>query len=409
MHLVFIVKTTFGIKYLFRDTYIMIKSFGARNYYSFKEGLEVDFSLTDKVPSELRERSNLSYVMGIKGANGSGKTNILKALKFILDFTIDRWALGTDKRIPFKTFFNSTESSEFYLDIVKGSTEYNYSFELSNNEIIYEKLETRDTVTNKSSLLFTRVNNKLEGTSVDLMEFNSIVLKSNSSLVSMYTKYSFSTPMPELREFHSAASLCFGNITDLGYYNVDQNSDDVCSAYNQSPEAFELLKKVIKKADHNIEDVSIIELKKPDGETAFFPTFSHKTENGSHSLSLQEESSGTQAIFKRMYIYWWTLRMGGTLIYDEFDIHLHALLLPVIVDLFTDKETNPYDAQLIFTAHNTEILEKLGRYRTIIVDKKNNESYCYRLDELKGQALRNGRPISQLYLRGKLGGVPKGV
>ncbi|EJL6274821.1 hypothetical protein NMR36_002930, partial [Vibrio cholerae] len=59
------------------------------------------------------------------------------------------------------------------------------------------------------------------------------------------------------------------------------------------------------------------------------------------------------------------------------------------------------------TAHNTEVMDALGRYRTILVNKEGNESYCYRLDEVS--MLRNDRPISPLYKKGKIGGVPKSV
>ena len=82
------------------------------------------------------------------------------------------------------------------------------------------------------------------------------------------------------------------------------------------------------------------------------------------------------------------------------------MILPLIVDLFTNKEINKHNAQFIFTAHNTEIIDVLGKYRTILVNKEDNVSYCYRLDEIPGNMVRNGRPITPLYLHKKLGGVP---
>ncbi|RLO37994.1 abortive infection protein, partial [Serratia marcescens] len=48
-----------------------------------------------------------------------------------------------------------------------------------------------------------------------------------------------------------------------------------------------------------------------------------------------------------------------------------------------------------------------GKYRTYLVNKEKNESYCYRLDEIKGDILRHGRLISPVYKEGKIGGVPK--
>jgi hypothetical protein len=62
---------------------------------------------------------------------------------------------------------------------------------------------------------------------------------------------------------------------------------------------------------------------------------------------------------------------------------------------------------MIFTTHDTDIIDLLGRYRTYIVNKDENESYVYRLDELPGDMLRNDRPISPAYKDGKIGGKPR--
>jgi hypothetical protein len=49
----------------------------------------------------------------------------------------------------------------------------------------------------------------------------------------------------------------------------------------------------------------------------------------------------------------------------------------------------------------------LGKYRTVLVNKEDNESYAYRLDELPGELVRNYRSIVSPYNKGHLGGVPK--
>ena len=82
--------------------------------------------------------------------------------------------------------------------------------------------------------------------------------------------------------------------------------------------------------------------------------------------------------------------------------NLHALL-----ELFENEETNINDAQLIFTTHNADIMDKLSKYRIILTSKENNESFLYRLDEIPGDILRNDRPISPIYKSGKIGGIPK--
>jgi hypothetical protein len=52
-------------------------------------------------------------------------------------------------------------------------------------------------------------------------------------------------------------------------------------------------------------------------------------------------------------------------------------------------------------------MDTLGKYRTFLVNKENNESFGYRLDEIPGDMLRNDRLISPIYNEGKIGGIPK--
>ncbi|MEZ8695351.1 ATP-binding protein, partial [Vibrio splendidus] len=61
---------------------------------------------------------------------------------------------------------------------------------------------------------------------------------------------------------------------------------------------------------------------------------------------------------------------------------------------------------LLFTCQNDQIIDEMGKYRTILINKADNESYSYRLDELPSDLLRNGRPITPHYKKGAIGGVP---
>ena len=92
---------------------------------------------------------------------------------------------------------------------------------------------------------------------------------------------------------------------------------------------------------------------------------------------------------------------------DEFDIDLHPDLIPMLVELFENKELNKNNAQFIFTTHHTSIMDKLGKYKIVMVNKEENESYLYRLDEIPGDILRPDRPITPAYRANKIGGKPR--
>ena len=81
----------------------------------------------------------------------------------------------------------------------------------------------------------------------------------------------------------------------------------------------------------------------------------------------------------------------------------------MIINLFEDDNINKSSAQLIFTSHHTKIMDKLGKYRTVFVNKEDNESFLYRLDEIPGEILRPDRSLMPAYNSYKIGGRPKVV
>jgi len=79
----------------------------------------------------------------------------------------------------------------------------------------------------------------------------------------------------------------------------------------------------------------------------------------------------------------------------------------MLLNLFEDKELNPNNAQLIFTTHDYDVMDRIGKYRIVLVNKSDNESFLYRLDEIPGDMIRNDRLISPIYNANKIGGKPK--
>ena len=89
---------------------------------------------------------------------------------------------------------------------------------------------------------------------------------------------------------------------------------------------------------------------------------------------------------------------------DELDNDLHPHLLPRLLDLFKHKHSNPHDAQIIFSCHTPEILNLLYKHQVYMVQKNNQESESWRLDEVTG--LRADDNIYAKYMSGALDAVP---
>jgi len=101
------------------------------------------------------------------------------------------------------------------------------------------------------------------------------------------------------------------------------------------------------------------------------------------------------------------LRTGGILLVDELERELHPMLVNYIIAKFQSKTTNPNGAQIVFTTHNTELmnLELLRKDQLYFVDKRDKDgaSELYTISEFSTRTTEN---IRKGYLVGKYGATP---
>ena len=118
------------------------------------------------------------------------------------------------------------------------------------------------------------------------------------------------------------------------------------------------------------------------------------------------ESEGTIKYFSMAYPIIKALDHGTRLIIDEFDSKLHPVLTNRIISLFNSRETNPRNAQLIFTAHDTNLLSAgLFRRDQIWFTQKDRlgATSVYSLSDYK---VRSDASFERDYLSGKYGATP---
>ncbi|KPG78923.1 MULTISPECIES: AAA family ATPase [unclassified Pseudomonas] len=389
----------------------MIKHFGFRNFFSFKEGGEVSFLFDKRVRDTVPNRNGISYIMGIKGGNGSGKTNIIRGLGFIARFIANSADTSADSKIPIDSFFANKEPSDFVIEFCIDESNYIYELSLDAERVFYEKLSRK---LKREVVVFEREGDKIIKCLKSIGEIKKVKLKTNASVISLSNNFNFNS---EMEDITSVRSYFNSFVCNVGYSGLSEKFSsldfrDVSKLYHDNDSIREFMVDFLKSMDSSIADVKIIksDSESPD-EASYLPIFEHKYEGGTSNLVIHDESSGTKVLYKNLAVYWYVIKKGAVLALDEFDIHLHAMMLPKILDLFEDEIKNTQKAQFIFTAHNTEIMDYLGKYRTVLVDKSGVESFCYRLDEIPNEilpnsVLRSDRKISGLYLKKKLGGVP---
>ena len=116
-------------------------------------------------------------------------------------------------------------------------------------------------------------------------------------------------------------------------------------------------------------------------------------------IPVEQESSGTRQILNILRNLFGAF-CGCTVIIDEVDNGVHDLLLKVVIDSMKDYITG----QLIFTTHNTSLLESLNPKMVYIINSKidgEKEIIClgdFRIQDHNSPRIR--------YMRGLYGGIP---
>lgn len=126
-----------------------------------------------------------------------------------------------------------------------------------------------------------------------------------------------------------------------------------------------------------------------------------------YPLDLTDESDGTRKLMSLAPAVEKALACGGVLVIDEIETCLHPILVQYMVRRFQSPKTNSKGAQLIFTTHDTELLDTntLRKDQIYFADKKRTSgvSELYSISDMK---TRTGENIRKGYLLGKYGATP---
>ncbi|MEK7856639.1 MAG: ATP-binding protein, partial [Acidobacteriota bacterium] len=124
------------------------------------------------------------------------------------------------------------------------------------------------------------------------------------------------------------------------------------------------------------------------------------------TLELAEESNGTIKLISAAGAWLKVLANGEVLLIDELDNSLHPMIVRFLIGLFHNTKTSKNNAQLLFSTHDTSLLDGdiFRRDQIWFIEKdKQNASRLYPLTEFsprKEEALGKG------YLKGRYGALP---
>lgn len=407
----------------------MLIQFSVKNFMSIKD--KVIFSMlasSDKENKEnIIESGNENYLKSavIYGANASGKSNLIKAIRAVKIMVVNSNNMQPNTMLPIVPFkFNEKsliEPSEFELIMLINNIKYVYGFKADMNKVYEEYLyyypNGRETEiferTNVNDYHFTQAENKLNDIKSKNIE--------NKLFLATATTWNYEKTKPVYEFIANEISVVF-DYEGLRVLSFEQYANDITGELKK----FSL--GILNKTDININDYDVSNIEMTDEQLATFPVeirpfFSKgikgysvstnhniKDENGnikSSKLDFEDESLGTQNMFILNPLLLKVLKNGEILVVDELDKSLHPFLVKYIVSLFNSEEYNKKGAQLIFNTHDTNLLSlDLFRRDQIWFTEKNSENGetdLYPLDDFSVRKLEN---IQKGYLNGRYGAIP---
>ncbi|WP_294534729.1 ATP-binding protein [uncultured Rhodoblastus sp.] len=359
----------------------------------------------------------------VYGANASGKTNLLLGLQHMRNIVMDSARLQPDQSYVSQQFklddVSRSRPTLFEVIALIDGIRYQYGFTYSSARIESEWLlvfqshkaqtwldreyrDGKDIIETPSSFLPGPKNAWKEATREKSLFLSVAVQLNSAKLLPLYNWFKNDV-------------VVFENGGHVGH--------DYSTRYIESPEGQQSVADFLSSADIAIRSVTAVKQKGLVSSFEFdvatgeqkaahtqtdilLPRFRHTYGDIAADFELTEESQGTQKLFALSGPLFDILQRGQLLVIDELDRSLHPLLVRQIVCTFQDPELNSSNAQLLFSTHDTSLLDtELFRRDQIWLTEKNADQTSS-LVSLVTFSPRKNEALERGYLSGRYGAIP---
>ncbi len=416
----------------------MLVEFKVANFRSFREEqtLSLVASKDRTYPDSLIDagKFNLLKAAAIYGANASGKSNLIKAMEFMVKFvatSATRMNVGDpiEDAAPFRLEATSVDKpSSFCVTALLDGTRYEYGFSVTRRRVCAERLK----VCRQGGRLTTWLDRCLDGESQQTKWSIKGPLKKDARLLTERTREN-GLLLSRGAELNVAAItelfLWFKNKVwkyDLARPPVELMSKT--AEHVQQDAGFrERVLRLVRDADLGISDLKVRDepvpiswvgneplpgmprsLNWPRVKAVHTPAGSR---DGVDFDLLDDESNGTQRFFAIVGPFLEALDDGKLLLVDELECSMHPLLARKLIELFQDPEANTKGAQLIFATHDSTLMDQnlLRRDQIWLTEKRQSgASELFSLYDFEPpEKPRNTEAFARRYLAGRYGAVPQ--
>lgn len=401
----------------------MIRAFSCKNFYSFADESTVSFVVNEKAPksdayvsSISEERISKSLV--VIGPNASGKTNLIKVLPFLKWFILDSFNRKPEMEIPIKPFLFHNGKSEhptiITVEFEIGKKIYEYTVSLTSKRVISESLSVRSIarVRLTPKKLFSREWNKdkkkydFNGKGFKLPAKFKNLLRENASIIgtAIQLNHGESKEIGDFWETMQTNVIEIGLPDDLRSLAPAINFYNALDFYSENDVLKKKAENILSRFDIGLSSFNVKKEKKEQG-TALRAFVTHSINGNVFELPVAYESSGTKQLFTLLGSILQVLDKGGTAVLDELDAFLHPDMVEALYELFASPDSNPKNAQIIFSTHSHRILTQLDKYQIILTEKNDKgSSEAWRLDDVEG--VRPDDNYYAKYVAGAYGAVP---
>lgn len=392
----------------------MLIEFTVGNYRSFKEKktLSLEASSITEFNDNLIDIDSYKLLKSavIYGANSSGKSNLLNALKAMRNIVTKSASTSSTSEIDVMPFLLNTvtegQPSFFEVVFLIGKVRYRYGFEVDREKVHSEWLYERKKM--KEVELFIRLDENID-LSKQFDEGIGVEQKTRKNALFLATVDQFNGDISKLIMTWFDAQVMLS-----GLDHTENRS--LTMRYLRRDNLKGMMRNFIHDFNFGFHQLQINE-DEESGDNNVRTYHKKFDENGLEAGTVEflmntHESSGTNKLFDMAGWIWVGLFLGRVVVIDELDAKLHPLITQTIVNLFNSKEKNPKNAQLIFATHDTNLLScgQFRRDQIYFAEKDQFEATdIFSLVEYKDEndiGVRKDRKFEKDYIQGRYGAIP---